>query len=210
LLTDTQAQRIEEATFIVLDTETTGMKPPEDRVIEIAAIRWKGGRVQEEFETLIDPGVVVPPFISGMTGITTAMLAGQPCPAEVWSRFDAFCRGADVLVAQNAPFDRRFVHSEYTLAGLPLPALPWLCTVRLARRFVPKGTSCGLDSLANHFGLSFDARHRALGDCRVTTQVLHALVNQAYLACQATTLGELHAVANAGFKENKSRWNSAI
>src|SRR5206468_6283598 len=89
-------------TFVVVDLETTGGSPQDSAITEIGAVKVRGGEVLGEFQTLVDPGCAVPPYISVLTGITTAMVTTAPRIGAVLPGFLEFARGA-VLVAHNAP-----------------------------------------------------------------------------------------------------------
>lgn len=168
--------RLEDATFVVVDTETTGVRPAEDRLIEIGAVRVRAGEIVGTFEELIDPQRHVPRRITQITGISTAMVFGRPAAAEVLPAFLDFL-GEDVLVAHNLHFDLRFLEHELARAGLPPLEAEALCTLRLARRLLPGLPSRSLDALRAHFGLG-GARHRALGDAEATAHLLLRLLER--------------------------------
>ena len=96
---------IREATFVIVDTETTGTSAANDRLLEVAAVKVRGGEVIDQFTQLINPQRAVPRRITMLTGISTAMVFDEPPIAEVLPRFLDFL-GADVLVAHNLPFDQ--------------------------------------------------------------------------------------------------------
>ena len=174
-LHDLLAQPLAACTFVVVDLETTGLGVSPQGIIEIGAARVSGGRVVEEFQQLVNPEMRLPPFITGLTGIHDAMLAGQPRLAEVWPRFAAFA-GDAVLVAHNAPYDLGYLNAAaLSYAGATL-ANPHLCTLKLARRLLPGLRRRGLDALAAHFGIPQCDRHRALGDVRITVEILFQLL----------------------------------
>lgn len=159
---------------VVLDFETTGLAPPAARVIEIGAVRLRDGKVCDTFHALTSPGCRLPPFITGLTGITDAMLHGKPAPEHVMPAFREFLGNAP-LVAHNAAFDAKFLRAEMGRAGFVLNN-PVLCTLRLARRLLPETPRHGLGNLALHLGITSDGAHRALADAKVTSQVwLHLL-----------------------------------
>src|SRR5579862_5630546 len=144
-------------------------------IIEIGAARVRGGRVVEEFQQLVHAEMRVPPFITGLTGIDDAMLAGQPRLAEVWPRFAAFV-GDAVLVAHNAPYDLGYLNAAALAYTGDALANPHLCTLKLARRLLPGLRRRGLVALAAHFGIPQRDRHRALGDVRITVEVFFHLL----------------------------------
>lgn len=183
------ARPLHDATFVVVDLETTGGSAAADNIIEIGAARLRHGRVLEEFQQLVNPGVRLHPFITHLTGITDAMLRDQPPLGAVWPRFQEFL-GDAVLVAHNAAFDVGFLNAAaVTFTGRPLPH-PHLCTVRLVRRLVPELRRRSLDVVAGHFGVPVSDRHRALGDVRITVEVFFHLLE--LLSTQG--VGHLHQV----------------
>ncbi|MBP1684737.1 MAG: hypothetical protein H6Q33_880 [Deltaproteobacteria bacterium] len=181
------ARPLNDTAFVVVDLETTGGSAAAANIIEIGAARIHGGRVIEEFQQLVDPGVRLPHFITQLTGIDDAMLAGQPSIGEVWPRFLDFL-GDGVIVAHNAAFDLGFLNAAaLAQSGRALPH-PHLCTLRLARRLVPELRRRALDVVAGHFGVTISDRHRALGDVRITVEVFYHLLE----LLAARGIGYLH------------------
>ncbi|MGY4642758.1 DEDD exonuclease domain-containing protein [Cellulomonas sp. URHB0016] len=170
---------LSDVTFVVVDLETTGGTPADCQITEIGAVKVRGGEVLGEFQTLVDPGGPVPPFIQVLTGITTTMLVGAPRIEEVLPSFLEFSRGA-VLVAHNAPFDVGFLKAAAARTGYAWPGHRVVDTVRLARRVVTRDEAPNhkLSSLAALFGAAVTPNHRALSDARATVDVLHALLGR--------------------------------
>jgi DNA polymerase-3 subunit epsilon len=162
---------LDDAPFVVVDLETTGGAIGPGAIIEIGAYRMRWRRIEESFQSLIRPRVMVSTFITRLTSITNAMLADAPSIEEVLPEFRDFL-GDAVMVAHNAPFDRSFLDFEFRrIFGIGV-LNPVLCTVRMARRLLPSVKRRRLDLLAEHFGLSTEGRHRALGDARMTAELL--------------------------------------
>jgi DNA polymerase-3 subunit epsilon len=162
---------LDDASFCVVDLETTGGRPGADTIIEIGAYRMVGRRLVESFETLVRPRGLIPRFVSGLTSITNEMVAAAPSIESVLPRFREFL-GDSVLVAHNASFDYSFLDFEFRrLFGIGLRN-PVLCTLRMARRMLPSLKRRRLDLLAEHFGLSTAGRHRGLGDARMAAEIL--------------------------------------
>ena len=170
---------LQDVTFVVVDLETTGGRAAEDSITEIGAVKVRGGEVLGEFQTLVDPGGPVPPYIQVLTGITTSMLIGAPTIAQVLPGFLEFARGS-VLVAHNAPFDVGFLRAAAARLDHPWPGFQVVDTVRLARRVVPRDEAPNhkLGTLAALFGAQVTPNHRALSDARATVDVLHALLGR--------------------------------
>jgi len=182
-------QALSNATFVVVDVETTGLKPGSAAITEIAAIRVIEGRLTAEFHSLVNPGRKVPAAITRLTGITDDMLRDQPRIDTVFSQFHAFL-SSSVIVAHNADFDFSFLNFDARrLLSAPL-LNPSLCTLKLARRLLPGLRSRSLDAVAAHLGVSCLNRHRALGDARITAEVFLILLDQ-LSAHGVTTVGQL-------------------
>jgi DNA polymerase-3 subunit epsilon len=181
---------LDQTPFVIVDTETTGSRAGEDRLIEIGAVRLVGGQVVDTFQQLIDPGRAVPNRITWLTGISTAMVFGQPSANEVLPRFAEFL-GDAVMVAHNLPFDARFLDVAMDEAGLPPIRNASLDTLRLARRLLPSLPSKGLTGLTAHFGITVDGRHRALGDAQATAELLTILLDRLRLEFGVETLDDL-------------------
>ncbi|HEV7843605.1 MAG TPA: exonuclease domain-containing protein, partial [Pyrinomonadaceae bacterium] len=108
---DAERRLLRESDFVVVDLETTGAKTPPGRIMEIGAYKVHGGRVQAEFQTLINPETSIPPFISRLTGITEAMVRSAPLFSEVAADWLEFA-GDAMLVAHNSHFDVRVLNYE--------------------------------------------------------------------------------------------------
>ncbi|MDB5189796.1 MAG: hypothetical protein JWN49_122 [Parcubacteria group bacterium] len=148
--------------FSILDTETTGMRPPYSRVIDIGIIRVEHGKVVERFQTLINPGVSIPSYIRRFTNISDEDLMDAPSFEDIALQIQELLSGA-VFVAHNAPFDYGFVKSEFARINMPFSA-ETLCSVRFSRALLPKARSHSLDAIISRYGLSVSERHRALPD----------------------------------------------
>ncbi len=187
---DPDVRSLVETTFVVLDLETTGLRPDRDRITEVGAVRVRGGDRLGELQTLVHPGRRVPPAITAVTGITDAMLRGAPAVGEVLPTLLEFLRGA-VLVAHNARFDVGFLDAGLTAAGYPRLANDVVDTARLARRLVrDEVRDLRLATLARFFRSRTRPNHRALTDARATVDVLHGLLERAG-AIGATTTEDL-------------------
>jgi DNA polymerase-3 subunit epsilon len=170
---------LREATFVVVDLETTGGSHKDCAITEIGAVKVRGGEVLGEFQTLVNPLTSIPPFIQVLTGITDAMVAAAPRLDQALPAFMEFAQGA-VLVAHNAPFDLGFLRSGCEQLGIHWPAASSLDTAVLARRVLTKdeAPNCKLSTLARVFGAGTTPDHRALHDARATVDVLHGLIGR--------------------------------
>src|SRR5881275_2905392 len=170
---------LERATYVVVDLETTGLRPGVARICEIGAVRVRELELAEDFQTLVDPRVPIGPAIAALTGLRDAQLRGAPRAEIAVRRFLSFA-GDDVLVAHNARFDLSFLDRETErLTGSRL-ANPVVDTVPLARRLlagrVPRAS---LAQLSHFVGTSVEPCHRALPDAQATAEVLLVLIGLA-------------------------------
>jgi DNA polymerase III epsilon subunit family exonuclease len=189
-----EAAFLEAARFVVVDLETTGLRPGHARICEIGAVRVEGLAPAGTFETLVDPGVPLPPVISSLTGIVDADLVAAPGASHAVRRFLEFA-GDAVLVAHNARFDVGFLDREVERLTGRRMAAPVIDTVGLARRLlagrVPRAS---LASLSYFFGTSVQPCHRALPDAQATAEILVALIGLAQER-GARTVADLSALA---------------
>lgn len=155
--------------YVVLDTETTGTVPGRDRVVWVAVAVLNDGAVIERWSTLLDPG---PASRAQAGGIH---LSGQPSFTDVAPRLTRLLRRG-VLVAHNAPFDVSFLTAEYERAGLAMPKLRVICTLRLTHRLALDVVSLSLVDCCAYFGISHQRRHRADEDVKATVQLLQRLL----------------------------------
>jgi DNA polymerase III subunit epsilon len=167
-----------DVTFCVLDLETTGGSPADSEVTEIAAVKVRGGEKVGEFQTLVDPGLAIPPFITVLTGITNAMVTGAPRIDAVLPAFLEFSADS-VLVGHNVRFDLSFINAAIERLEYPPLRNPRLDTLALARRLVrDEVRSLNLSTLAKHFRSPVAPTHRAMDDVLATTHVLHCLIER--------------------------------
>lgn len=168
---------LRDVTFVVVDIETTGGAAESHDITEIGAVKVRGGEVLGEFQTLVNPGASIPPFIALLTGITDAMVATAPRIEQALPAFLEFARGC-VLVAHNAGFDVGFLKANAARQGIQWPGFEVVDTVRIARHVVTNDEAPNrkLSTLARLFGASTTPTHRALDDARATVDVLHAMI----------------------------------
>lgn len=170
---------LDQVRFAVVDVETTGGASWRGhRITDISIVEVLGGRIVDEYQTLVNPGRPIPPMITALTGITTAMTSAAPYFDHVADEVDQRLRGR-VFVAHNATFDWGFVSTELQNASGDVPSVPKLCTVRMSRRLVPALRRRNLDEVTRHFGITIHARHRAHGDALATARVLLRLLDEA-------------------------------
>jgi DNA polymerase-3 subunit epsilon len=192
---------LSEVVFCVLDLETTGGSPTESKITEIGAVKVRGGERLGILETLVDPGVAIPPFITHLTGIDDTAVVGAPPIERVLPSLTEFAHGC-VFVAHNARFDFAFVNAELCANGYaPLPGPP-VCTARLARRVVwPDVPNVRLRTLAEYFRTPVRPTHRALADAVACADVLHGLLELGG-RLGILTLGDLYLAVTARGRPN--------
>jgi DNA polymerase III subunit epsilon len=168
-----------EVTFCVLDVETTGGSPEDCAITEIAAVKVQGGDRAGTFQTLVDPGLPIPPFITVLTGITEAMVAKAPDLRAVLPNLLEFI-GDSVVVGHNLRFDLAFINAGLKRHGYDKLRNQQVDTLGLARRLVrDEVRSLKLSTLAKHLRSPVTPTHRALDDVLATVHVLHALLERA-------------------------------
>jgi len=174
---------------VVLDFETTGLSPRGgDRITEVAALRVRDGRVVDRYVTLVNAGVRIPSFITGLTGITNAMVASAPPVQRVIRELVEFLAD-DLVVAHNASFDHGFLTAEIERGGLTARDYRTLCTMRLARRLAPGLGSYKLSVVAAHLGVTYGGvAHRAEADAQVAADVLHRIGDRVVAKHRLSTL----------------------
>lgn len=167
---------LSDVTFVVVDLETTGGAPVDAGITEIGAVKVCGGVVIGEFQTLVNPGIPIPPFVAALTGITDALVATAPTLRAALPGFLEFARGS-VLVAHNAPYDIGFLKGACAKHDYDWPDPRVVDTARLARVALHRDevANCKLGTLAAHFRTTVRPTHRAFDDARATADVLHGL-----------------------------------
>ena len=169
-------------TFVVVDLETTGGRPGAEEITEIGAVKSVGGEVVGEFATLVNPNQPIPPSITVLTGITTAMVMDAPRIARILPAFFEFVGNAPdtVLVAHNARFDIGHLKAAAAALDLPFPSVMSLDTVALARRTISKDETPNykLSTLARVIGTETAPTHRALDDAKATEELLQFILGR--------------------------------
>ena len=170
---------LSEVTFVVIDLETTGASPNECAITEVGAVKYRGGACLGRFETLVNPGVPIPPFITILTGITESMLIPAPPIEEVLPSLLEFI-GSAVIVGHNIRFDISFLDAALTEHGYDKLTQRRVDTLGLARRLLrDEVPDLKLGTLARYLRVSVEPCHRAFADAHATAEVLHALLERA-------------------------------
>jgi len=200
--------------YAIVDIETTGGQPANDRITELAIFIHDGQRVVDSYSTLLNPGRAIPPFITQLTGITNDMVADAPRFHEVARKVVEMTEGC-VFVAHNVRFDYSFLKKEFADLGYNY-SRKTLCTVRLSRSLIPGQPSYSLGKLCQNIGIPLNGRHRAAGDAEATAILFGRLLNitqeaekesesQHPAATTADTLARVDALAPAGRRPDDAK-----
>jgi len=184
-------QPLANAEFVALDTETNGLGGASCELTELGAVLLGGGELHDRFQSLVRTNMPLGRGIQRFTGITQAEIDAAPDPDLVLPQLTAMLSGR-VLVAHNAPFDRRVLKQAYQRIGLQWPDPPVLCTAALARRLLPLQRERKLASLADALGVEISVQHRALPDAEACGRIFCALFTR--LCGAAGTVGEAVAL----------------
>lgn len=178
--------------FVAFDTETTGLSPSAEGLVEVAAVRFSLLHGPKEyFQTFVNPRKPIPPQATRIHGITDEMVFEAPAIEQVLPSFFRFIEGA-VPVAHNAPFDIGFISLHAIRSGLTPPDMPILDSCMFSRRIFLEQPSHRLGALAEAFGIPTGTAHRALDDAKTCMEVFRL------------TVGKSCGV-NAAWQELKSR-----
>ena len=197
---------------IALDLETTGLDVANDRIVQIGAVGMRGPTVLGEprIDTLVDPGIPIPAASARIHRITDSDAAGSPRLPELLESLVEMFAGR-VVVGQNVRFDLAVLRHEAARAGVPWRDPPVLDVSHLAGALDRSLVDLSLDSLANRFGITIEARHDALGDSLAAAGIFSALVPRLREA-DVRTLGEAEAFAarraDLDRREAEAGWHS--
>lgn len=161
--------------FIAIDVETTGLDFSSDRIIEVGAVKFTGGKPREAYSSLVKPGVPLPPAITDLTGIAEADVAGAPVFAEIAPTLLAFLGGLP-LCGHQIDFDLTFLNKELERAGQKPIASLSLDTVLLSRILLQSGTRFSLQSVSDSLDVALDTAHRASSDARASGEIANVLI----------------------------------
>jgi DNA polymerase-3 subunit epsilon len=179
------------AEFLVIDTETNGRSGADCEMTEVGAVLVGGGELHDRWSSLCRCSAPLRRGVQRLTGITQPMVDGAPSLEDVLPPLAERMRGR-VMVAHNAPFDRRVLRQGFSRIGLEWPDPPVICTAALARTMLPLQRKRGLGVLADALGIEVDLAHRALADAETCARVLCALFPR--LCAHAATVADALAV----------------
>ncbi len=197
-LTADLLRKIKYDNFVVVDLETTGLDPTEDRIIEIGVVRYVDGQEKETFETLVNPDVPIPDFITKLTGITDKDVLKSPQINEVFDSLSLFI-GNSPIIGHQINFDAAFL--EYHLRTKYNDFGDWdsesqrfkyltnirMDTLFLSRIFLPFLQKFKLGTVAAYFGIDLERAHRAIDDARASGKIFLELTERVF-ACDLQNL----------------------
>lgn len=161
--------------FAVVDIETSGGKPKDSKVIEIAIIIHDGHQIVDKYESLVNPEKPIDWYVTKLTGIKNADVANAPKFFEIAKTVFQMLEGR-VFVAHNVGFDYPIIRNEFKSLGFDL-RLPHLCTIQSSRQIMPGLESYGLKKVSEHLQITLDQHHRAMDDTLATAEILKHLFN---------------------------------
>lgn len=170
-LRDKDELRLQDLSMVVLDTETTGLRPHSgDEVISVGACRIKGGMIEQStFHSLVNPGRSIPRFVADLTGITDEMVAGACGFCAVAADLMEFI-GDSVVIGHSIDFDINFLN--YKLKPYNVKINNFLIdTGILSKALNPHVKIHTLDSILSYLGIYPEGRHTSLGDALLTAGV---------------------------------------
>lgn len=176
--------------LIFIDLETTGANPAVDRITEIGLVEVDQAGNAVSWSSLVNPGVSIPAFIQGLTGISNEMVRQAPSFEQLAPALHQRLQGA-LFIAHNARFDYGFLRNAFSEAGYAFRS-DVLCTVKLSRKLFPEESRHNLDALIARHELNPDARHRALADADLIWQfwqkISHQLPRETLMSALETLL----------------------
>jgi len=192
------------ASYVVFDLETTGGNPEKNGITEIFAIRYEQGEIKATFESMVNPEVPIPPIVRKMTGINNAMVKNAPKILEVMPKFLEFLQDS-ILVSHNTQGDLKFLrHFAKQTANVDLQNF-FLCTHLLVEKLFKETPNKSLKGLAKHFELNANGKlHRAEADAFVTLELFKIL--QERLSSRGMNL-VVEAIRLQGDMESSQRLN---
>ena len=169
-------QNIKDATYCILDIETTGLEAKNDKITELAVIKYKDGKIIDQFETFVNPEISIPVNITELTGITDAMVKDARKIEAIIPDFLDFIGSDSILVAHNAEFDMGFIKHNVNILNLEMNN-KYLDTLALARMLYMELSRFSQGVIAKHLKIKVEIAHRAMDDVKVLSEIFkHMLI----------------------------------
>lgn len=174
--------------YVLVDTETTGLSPGLDSIIEFGAVRYRNREVIDTFSTLVKPdsfysesgtyGIAyISPFISNLTHITNEMLNTAPSMSSVLPDFLSFVKDS-IIVGHNVNFDVNFIYDTSIKYEYTPFTNAFIDTLRLSKMLLPHMAHHRLQDLALLYGIDYSHAHRAIEDVYITEEVYKGLYDE--------------------------------
>ncbi len=183
--------------FICFDLETTGLSARKERITEIGAVRMKNGKIQDRFDTFVNPEKPIPPKITELTGITDEMVKNAPDEQTALTMFFEFCGEDPVLVAHNAGFDMSFLRAAGQRHNMEVNC-PYIDTVPMCRSLLKDIKDCKLDTVAKYLKLGGFNHHRADDDAAMLGEIFAALKSRLTEDQGAITVADINRALVGG------------
>ncbi len=161
--------------FIIIDTETTGLSPYTERIIEIGAIKIENGQISDTFREYVNPKRPIPLNITNLTGISDAMVKNASLIDEVLQRFIAFA-GEYIVIAHNAKFDMDFINGELRRCDAEEPFNNnYIDSLEISRYCYPEAPNHKLATLCAFLKLNAKNSHNVIDDCKCVYELMKKL-----------------------------------
>lgn len=168
-------------TYIAFDSETTGLNPKENRIIELGAVLFENGKAVKKFNTLVNAEVEVSSFITELTGINNEMLENEPKEQIAYEMLKEFLNealaGNIIICGHNARFDMSFLQETFKRLNLT-GKIRYVDTLALSRKYLKGLPNYKQGTVANHLNIKIAKAHRAYDDAYVCGQILSYLINK--------------------------------
>ncbi len=188
---------------IYYDTETTGIKPGKDRVIELAAFDPARDKT---FCTLIHPGCPIPPESSAISNITDEMVKSAPSFAQTIDDFLAFCEGDVVLIAHNNDaFDVLFLQDEFKRATRPFPEWKFIDSLKWSRKYRPDLPRHSLQFLREAYKIEANQAHRALDDVIILHKIFSLMIDDLDISTVMSLLSQKQDITRMPFGKHQGK-----
>ncbi len=161
--------------FAIVDLETTGSPASSNGITEVAIVLHDGKNIEGKYETLVNPGMPIPPYVAHLTHISNEMVATAPDFGDVADEIYKILDGR-IFVAHNVSFDYPFLQHFFLRSGINFQANK-LCTLKLTRKAFPSFERYGLDYLCKVMDINLTNRHRAGGDAYATALIFDRIIN---------------------------------
>lgn len=166
--------------YIAFDSETTGLNPKENRIIELGAVLFENGKAVKKFNTLVNAKVEVSSFISELTGINNKMLENEPNEQVAYKMLKEFLdtalEGDIIICGHNARFDMSFLQETFNRLNLT-GKIRYVDTLALSRKYIKGLPNYKQGTVANYLNIKIAKAHRAFDDAYVCGQILSHIIN---------------------------------